>query len=73
MDVLGEFMLLSFSKQFQDGRHDVLIVVFLKVVQTVGLYKHTYWCAYSFYVFHTLVENQINPMAAILVFDLKNL
>ena len=53
MDVLGDFMLLSVSKNFQDGRHDVIIAIFSKWSDLLEmLYRQSYLCAYSVYVVH---------------------
>ena len=62
MDVLSDFMLLSFSKKIQDGRHDVIIADFSKWFNLLEiLYIYSYWCTYSYYVVFTLIENPIWP------------
>ena len=53
-------MLNWFSKKIQNDSNDVIIANFTKWSNLLeSLHKQSYWCAYSVYVVHTLIENKI--------------
>ena len=55
MDVLCDFMLLSFRNKIKDGHHDVIIADFSKWFNMFEiLYNQSYWCAYQTFCFFIL-------------------